>query len=151
MDGNNVKKDDEYGQFSCGIYSSSAAAGLLWKVGSAIARFNIVSREIIYHLFKIYSSYFYGIELYETYRTFHNVSVGYHKVVKRIAGLYTRDSNNLACESVGVNIFKHLQAKRIFNIYLWITKYENKSMKSFKYYFCYKSFIRNIAKIFFND
>jgi len=33
MDGNNVKKDDENGQLSCGIYSSPAAAGLFCKVG----------------------------------------------------------------------------------------------------------------------
>ena len=29
MDGNNVKKNDENGQLSCGIYSCPAAAGLL--------------------------------------------------------------------------------------------------------------------------
>ena len=36
---------------------------------------------------------------------FHNVSVGYHKAVNIIAGLCTWDSNHLAWESVGVNIF----------------------------------------------
>ena len=44
------------------------------------------------YLFKTYSSSFYGIELwYNIYRNraFHNVSVGYHKTVKRIAGLCT--------------------------------------------------------------
>ena len=37
MHGNNVKKDDENGQLDYTIYSSPAAAGLLCKVGSAIA------------------------------------------------------------------------------------------------------------------
>ena len=41
MDGNNVKKDDENGKLDCGIYSSPTAAGLLCKVGSAIARYNL--------------------------------------------------------------------------------------------------------------
>ena len=42
-----------------------------------------------------------------------------------IAGLCTWDSNHLACESVGVNIFRNLQAKRMFNFYQWIIKSEN--------------------------
>ena len=37
MDGNNVKKYDENGQLSCGMHSSPAAAGLFYKVGSAVA------------------------------------------------------------------------------------------------------------------
>ena len=37
MDGNNVKKDDENDQLDCGIYSSTAAARLLCRVGSEIA------------------------------------------------------------------------------------------------------------------
>ena len=46
-------------------------------------------------------------------RAFHNVSVRYHKGVKRIGGVCTWDSNNLACEmiTIQVNIFKHQQAK----------------------------------------
>ena len=39
MHGNKINKYDENGQLSCGIYSSPAAAGLLCKVGSAIARY----------------------------------------------------------------------------------------------------------------
>ena len=39
MNGNNVKKDHENGQLSCRIYSPPAVAGLLCKVGSAIARY----------------------------------------------------------------------------------------------------------------
>jgi len=65
--------------------------------------------------------------------------------------LYSWDSNNLSCERVGVNIFRHLQAKRVFNFYLSIIKYKNKST-SLKYYFSHNCFIRkNIAEIFFND
>ena len=39
MHGNNAKKDDENGQLDYGIYNSPATAGLLCKVGSAIARY----------------------------------------------------------------------------------------------------------------
>ena len=62
----------------------------------------------------IHSYYLYEIELWfnniNINREFHNVSVGYHKAVKRIAGLRTWDSNHLACASAGVNMFRHLQA-----------------------------------------
>ena len=59
-------------------------------------------------------------------RAFNNVSVGYHKAVKRIAGLCTWDSNHSACEIVGVDIFRHLQAKRMFNFCLSIVKSEKR-------------------------
>ena len=50
------------------------------------------------------------------------------------------------------NIFRHLQAKRMFNFYLSIVNSENKSILSLKYYFCYNSFIRkNVAEVFLND
>ena len=92
-------------------------------------RFNFASKEIIYHLFKKYSSSFYGIKLWyndiNRNRTFHKVLFGYHTAVKRIAELCTWDSYYLACRSLGVNIFRHLQAKRMFNFYLLITKSEH--------------------------
>ena len=74
---------------------------LLRQYNSMYHRINFASREIIYHFFKTYSSSFYGIELWYTYNdiyrniAFHNVSVGYHKAVKGIAGLCTWDRNHL--------------------------------------------------------
>ena len=44
---NSVKTDGEAGQLDCGIYSSPAAAGLLCKVGSAIAA--VIARYILYN------------------------------------------------------------------------------------------------------
>ena len=83
---------------------------------------------------------------------FHNVSVGYHKAVNIIAELCTWGCNNLACEGVEVNIFRHLQAKRMFNFCLSIKKSKNKLMMSLKYYFSYRSFTRkNIDGIYAND
>ena len=119
-------------------------------------KFNFACKEIIYHLLTRYSSSFYGIELryndINRNKEFHDISVGYNKAAKRIAGLCTLDSNHLACESLAVDIFRHLQNNKIFNFYLSITKSENKSLMSSKYYFSHKSFIRkNIAEIFLND
>ena len=59
----------------------------LRQYNSMYHRFNFASREVIYHLFKTYSSSFYGIELWynesNRNRAFNNVSVGYHKAVKK--------------------------------------------------------------------
>ena len=50
------------------------------------------------------------------------------------------------------NIFRHLQAKRMFNFCLSNVNSKNKSMLSFKYYLCYNSFIRkNVAELFLKD
>ena len=103
-----------------------------------------------------YSSSFNGIELWyndiNRNKTFHNVLVGYHEAVKRIPGLCTKDSKLLVYERVGVNIFRYLQAKWMFNFYLLIIRYENKSTISLKLNISYNSFTRkNIVEIFFND
>ena len=50
------------------------------------------------------------------------------------------------CESVGVNIFEHIQAKQMFNLYIPIIKSDYKSMMNLKCYFSYSYFIsKNIA------
>ena len=41
------------------------------------------------------------------------ISVAYHKAIKNVLNMNTWDSNHLACEILGVNLFKHFQAKRI--------------------------------------
>ena len=97
---------------------------------------------------RTYSSYFYEIELWYNYinrnRGSHNISVGYYKAVTRIVGLFTWDSNHLACESVDVNTIRHLPPKRMFNFYLSIITSENKLIMSLKYYFFMNnSFINN--------
>ena len=114
-------------------------------------KFNFAIRKIIYHLFKKYLSSFYRIELcyndLNRNRSFHNVSVRYHETVKIIAGLCTFESNHLACESVGNNIFRHLQAKLMFNFYLSIIKSENKSMMRLKYYIMNMMLLMDLFRI----
>ena len=114
----------------------------LKQYNSIYHRFHFACREIIYLLFKRYLSSFYGIKLWfndtNKNRAFHyNVSVGYHKAVKWVAGLCTWDSIHFTCESVGVNVFRHLRDKRMFDIYLLNIKSENKSMMCLKLYFSF--------------
>ena len=71
---------------------------------------------VLYHLFKSYAMSFYGMETWfhnVTKQSLKKVSVAYHRAVKRICGLNLWDSNHAACETVGVEIFQHLYAKRL--------------------------------------
>ena len=36
------------------------------------------------------------------------ISTGYHKAIKRLAGMRVWDSNHAPCEKIGFNIFEHL-------------------------------------------
>ena len=63
-------------------------------------RINFTGRYIIDHLFKTCSSSSYGIELWHNdtniNRAFHDVAIGYHKAVKKIAELCTWDCNQIS-------------------------------------------------------
>ena len=35
------------------------------------------------------------------------ITIGYHKAIKRLAGMHVWDSNHAVCEKIVVNIFEH--------------------------------------------
>ena len=77
------------------------------------------------------------------------ISVAYHKAIKKILGMNVWESNHLACERLGVNLFRHLQAKRMFNYYRSVLKSKNGVLIKSKYYWQFYSDIRiNIERIF---
>ena len=77
------------------------------------------------------------------------ISVVYHKSIKKILNMNTWDSNHLACEILGVNLFTHLQAKRMYNYYRSVLKSKNGVLIKSKYYWQFYSDIRtNIERIF---
>ena len=78
------------------------------------------------------------------------ISVAYHKSIKENLNMnYSWDSNHLACEILGVNLFKHLQAKRMYNYYRSVLRSKNGVLIKFKYYWQFYSDIRiNIERIF---
>ena len=68
-------------------------------------------KNVLYFLFKTYTSSFYGCNLWIDQvindNKIREISIVYHKAVKKLAGLAPWDSNHEACNTVGVNIFKH--------------------------------------------
>ena len=127
----------------------------LRQFNSMFYKFSFTRRDILFFLFKTYTSSFYGINLWFEndikHRNIHGISVAYHKAVKRIAGMNIWDSNHLACELVGVNVFKHLLAKRLVKHYFAIFGSRCAIIKYLKYYFQFNSEIRiNIENLFKN-
>ena len=133
--------------------SDRLMSDFLIQFNSLYQKFSFTSSNVLHFLFKTYASSFYGVELWyndkNRKKLLHNISVSYHKAVKRIAHLNVWDSNHLACEIVRVNIFKHLQAKRMYK-YCWsLMNSKNSTLKKLKYYINFSSDIkRNITKIF---
>ena len=125
----------------------------LAQFNSMYQKFSFLDRHIVYFLFKTYTSSFYGVEMWynglKNDRTLHKLSVGYHKAVKKIAGLNPWDGNHGACEEVGVDIFKHLQAKRMISLYFKTMNSENRFLHDMRYYFRFASAIKIEIENFF--
>ena len=71
------------------------------------------------------------------------LSVAYHKAIKKLANLKPWDSNHVACESVGADIFKHLVTKRMLQHYRSLITSNSDHFRSLRYFFIFKSKIRN--------
>ena len=116
-------------------------SNFLTQFNALYHKFNFASQNVLNFLFKTYSSSFYGIELWYNDRNrlknMHKISVAYHKAIKRVVNLNTWDSNHIACEIIGVNLFQHLQAKRMHNYYRSVLKSKNHYIQKTKYYWNY--------------
>ena len=124
----------------------------LKQFNSVYQKFYFVDREVLIHLFKSFTSSFYGIEVwFEKLRVYqlNKISVVYHKAIKRICNLNVWDSNHLACEIAGVAIFKHMLAKKL--VCFWHNIFRSKSpcLIDFSYYLRYDSLIfKKISELF---
>ena len=125
----------------------------LKQYNSLFYKFNFIQSNVLKFLFKTYTFSFYGSELwYETIlqkKCFNNLAIGYHKAVKRIARLNVWDSNHAACELVGVPVFKHLQASRLYEFYLSLLNLSTPAHSLLKYYFRCSSNIGFMVKKMF--
>ena len=127
-----------------------ALNAFLRQFNACYHKFNFVDHKVMVYLFKTYASSFYGCETWYNVsnrdRKFHKISVGYHKAVKKIAGLPVWNSNHMACESIGVNIFRHLQAKRMYKFCVSLFCSKNKTINELRYYFTFKSNIKKMIE-----
>ena len=118
-------------------------------------KFYFLNSDTIYYLFKTYTTSFYGsnvwIEQDLSDNLLRKLSVVYHNAVKRVAGMAPWNSNHLACEKVGVNIFRHLITKRLLNFYHSLMLSKNRIFESLKYYFMFNSELKNRVSNRFRD
>ena len=101
-------------------------------------------------MFKTYTSSFYGINLWfdEVVKTkdVRKVEVGYHRAIKKVAGMNEWNSNHDACEMTGNLIFKHMLSKRMLNFYFSVIGSKCKLVTNLRYYFLLESALYNTVK-----
>ena len=110
---------------------------------------------VLNHLFRSHAMSFYGMETWfhnRTRKSLKKIAVAYHNSVKRVCGLNQWDGNHVACETVGVNIFRHLHARRLIGFVYKLFSSSSPCISQMRSYFRYKSNIsESVAKIFYED
>ena len=127
----------------------------LKQFNAMYGKFHFSHKNVLYYLFKSYTSSFYGIETwFEQIKCYelNKIGVSYHKAVKRLSGLNMWDSNHVACEIVQVPIFKHLMAKRLICFWHNLCNSKSPCLITLKYYFRFKAqLFYKISDLFARD
>ena len=80
------------------------------------------------------------------------IAVAYHNSVERVCGLNQWDGSHVACETVGVNIFRHLHARRLIGFVYNLFSSSSPCIAQMRSYFRFRSNIsETVAKIFSED
>ena len=126
----------------------------LRQFNALYSKFHYMDRNILYFLFKTYTSSFYAIELWFgkiPISHLDKISIPYHKAVKRICGLNVWNSNHDACDIVGVSMFRHLMAKRIICFWYNLCMAKSPCVANLNYYLRYNSIMFLKVKELFED
>ena len=73
-----------------------------------------MDQKVLIHFFKLHAMSFYGVETWFMKlhtKDLNNISIAYHKAIKRICNKILNDSNHECLERVYLPIFKILVAK----------------------------------------
>ena len=125
----------------------------LKQFNSMYHKFHYMDDPILQHLFRTYTSSFYGVDIWfdrYSHREVNRLEVTYHKAVKRVARLNVWDSNHEACDIIKVPTFPHLVAKRLICLFHSIINSSSPCLFGFKYYLRYESFFFKYLNNFFN-
>jgi hypothetical protein len=117
----------------------------LAQFNSLIRKFNKCDKKVFLHLFNSYCMSFFGSELWFSYKNctalFKQVSISYHKAVKKILGISYRESSHLACEMSGLLTFNNfINLKKILFVRRLVTL-PNMFMSSIRSHLLYFSSI----------
>ena len=123
------------------------------QFNSVMSKFGFMPLNVLTFLFKSYCSSFYGMEFWSDFsgsiNVFDQLTIFYHKAVKRIAGLPMWESNHLACSMTSLPIFKHYVNLRLVNFLFNVSNSKSPCVAPLKSYFRFDSYFKcNICKIF---
>ena len=122
---------------------------------SFYSKFYYANNEILYFLFRSYTTSFYGIELWynflENKNVFKKCSIAYHGAIKKLCKMNKWDSNHEACFLSNQQIFNHLLVKRTFRFYLSLINSKSPCLKDFKYYFRFQSVLYSRVRSIFDS
>ena len=86
-----------------------------------LKKFHCMDQKVLIHLFELHAMSFYSVETWfiklQTKDLF-NISIAYHKALKRMCNIRPYDRNHECLERVNLPNFKHLVAKKV--IYLFV-------------------------------
>ena len=99
-----VLTDDLY----CAIDIERTKKAFFKQFRSMYHKFSFVGKIVLLHIFRLHAMSFYSAETPE------NISVSYHKTIKRINGTILYDRNDESFEEVNLPSFKHFLAKQQF-------------------------------------
>ena len=125
----------------------------LRQFNSLYYEFNFLPEKVLSFLFKSYCTSFYGLNLWfeEQVKDVYvkKLEIAYHKAIKRVAKMNVWESNHVACEKLGINIFKHFLSMRLIKYYFSIINAKSKALNNIKYYMMLNSnFYKNISQRF---
>ena len=129
-----------------------ALTAFLKQFNAIYHKFHYTHDPILQFLFRTYTSSFYGAELWygsSRYKNINGLAVSYHKAVKRVARMNVWDSNHLACEIVGVPIFKHLIARRALCFFFKMMGSPSPCIIPYKYFIRHSSHMAMELKTLF--
>ena len=122
------------------------------QFNSKYRKFSFVDKNLLLNIFQLHTMSFYGAETWYVKlnkKDLRNISVPYHKAIKRICGRNTYVSNHECHEQVNLLIFKHFLAKKQIQFSFRLLHSRSPCLSNNKYYFRYGSlFSKYIRKLF---
>ena len=121
---------------------------------SKYQKFSYVDTNVLLYLFRIHAMSFYDIETWFIKlhkKDLNNISVLYHKVIKRICGRNSYYSKHECLEYTRLPIFKHLLAWKFVCYAHRLFMSKNPSPLIHKHYLKYNSVFRNSLERFFSE
>ena len=140
---------------SCTKDVERAKMSFFKQFNSLYCKFSCMDQKVLLHLFKMHAMCFYGVEswfikLYK--KDLNNISIPYHKAIKRACKRNVYDSNHECLEMANLPIFKHLVAKRLISFAFSIGDTDSPCLANHKPYLRFQStFSREIKKLFSQD